>query len=213
MKVILADDHAIVRQGLRSLLETKSMVEVVGEASDGRSAIELTEKLSPDLVIMDVAMPGLNGLDAITQIKENSPKTKVLILSMYTGEIYVLRALRAGASGYIVKDSAYNELALALEAVEKNEIFISSAASKALIDEYLESAPLSDALLDYEKLTKREKETLQLLVEGNSRSQIAIIMSISVKTVDRHQENIKKKLGINKENDLIEFAKSLGIIS
>lgn len=212
MKVLLADDHTIVRQGLRSLLETEMSVEVIGEAADGREAFDMTDKFSPDVVIMDIAMPKLNGLDAISQIKEKLFNTNVIVLSMYVEEIYVLRALRAGASGYVLKDSAYEELALALKAVNKNEIFLGSKVSQVLVSDYLELCPLSSALSKYEKLTQREKETLQLLVEGHNRSKIASILLISIKTVDRHQENLKKKLDINTDKDLTEFAKSIGII-
>jgi len=211
MKVILADDHAIVRQGLRSLLESKARVEVVGEVADGRSAVELAEKLSPDVVIMDIAMPGLNGLEAISQLKEKMPQTRVIVLSMHTEDIYVFRALRAGASGYVIKGSAYDELALALQAIQKNETFLSSAVSQVLINGYLGSRPAYEPLEKYDKLSQREKEVLQLLVEGNSRSKIARILSISSKTVDRHRENIKEKLDITGDNELVQFARMVGI--
>ncbi len=211
MKVILADDHAIVRQGLRSLLESKARVEVVGEVADGRSAVELAEKLSPDVVIMDIAMPGLNGLEAISQLKEKMPQTRVIVLSMHTEDIYVFRALRAGASGYVIKGSAYDELALALQAIQKNETFLSSAVSQVLINGYLGSRPAYEPLEKYDKLSQREKEVLQLLVEGNSRSNIARILSISSKTVDRHRENIKEKLDITGDNELVQFARMVGI--
>ena len=213
MKVVLADDHAIVRQGLRSLLESKAKVEVVGEASDGRRAVELAEELSPDVVIMDIAMPGLNGLEAIEQIKERVPGTRVIILSMHSEDIYVFRALRAGAFGYIVKGSAYDELALALDAVKRNEKYLSPAVSQVLINEYLEYRPSSDPLEKFGTLSQREKEILQLLVEGNSRSEIAQTLSISSKTVDRHKENIKEKLDLKKDKDLVDFARSIGLLT
>lgn len=212
MKIILADDHSIVRQGLRSLLENKVGVKVVGEAADGRSALELAEKLFPQVVIMDVAMPLLNGIEATSQLKKRLPEINVIILSMYKEYTYVLRALRAGVSGYIVKDAVFEELTLALEAVKKGEIFLSPAVSGALIGEHLSTSPAMGALARYENLSPREKEILQLMLEKKSRTQIAQILSVSPKTVDRHKENLKEKLDYETDGDLFDFASAVGAV-
>lgn len=212
MKIILADDHSIVRQGLRSLLENKVGAKVVGEAADGRSALELTEKLFPQVVIMDVAMPLLNGIEATSQLKKRLPEINVIILSMYKEYTYVLRALRAGVSGYIVKDAVFEELTLALEAVKKGETFLSPAVSGALIGEHLSTSPAMGALARYENLSPREKEILQLMLEKKSRTEIAQILSVSPKTVDRHKENLKEKLDYETDGDLFDFASAVGAV-
>ena len=209
MKIVLVDDHEIVRQGLRALLENKARVEVVGEAADGREALSLVEAVQPDAVIMDVAMPGLNGLETLIQLKKASPAVKVIFLSMHVEEIYVTRALRHGASGYVYKGSAYEDLELALKAAGKNETFLSAAVSQVLIDGYLQNRKDEQSLL--EQLSPREREILQLLAEGNSRNRIAEMLCISAKTVDRHRDNLKGKLKLKYEEELAEFAKTLGL--
>ncbi|MEW5784261.1 MAG: response regulator transcription factor [Bacillota bacterium] len=212
MRVILADDHAIVRQGLRSLLENKAQVKVVGEAADGREALSLVKQLQPDVVIMDIAMAGLNGLEALLQMKTSAPSVKVIILSMHVEDNYVFRALRYGASGYVFKGSAYEDLELALKAVQKNEKFLSAAVSQVLINGYLQTCLNPDNHNIVEMLSPREREILQLVAEGKKRSQIAKVLSISVKTVDRHKDNIKEKLNLQREEELADFAKMIGII-
>ncbi len=211
MKVLLVDDHAIVRQGLRSLLENKAKVKVVAEASEGREAVKLAAELSPDLVIMDIAMPGLNGLEALLQMKMLQHTPKVIILSMHVEENYVARALKSGASGYVYKGSAFDDLELAMKAISRNEVFLSPAVSQVLVNGYLnikEDNKISDKL---DLLTSREREVLQLLAEKKTRAQIADILLISVKTVDRHRENIKLKLQLNHEDELSDFAKEYGL--
>lgn len=212
MKVVLADDHTIVREGLRSLLETKSGVEVMGEASDGREAMFLTEKFQPDLLILDIAMPGLNGLEALEQIQVLYPGVKVIILSMHVEENYVSRALRLGASGYVYKGSAFDDLELAMRAVLKEEVFLSSAVSQVLVNGFLQIniQQQQDQVL-LERLSPREREILQLFSEGKTRTQIAALLSISVKTVDRHKENLKDKLETKKDKDLKLLAGRFGL--
>ncbi|MBS3943557.1 MAG: response regulator transcription factor [Dethiobacter sp.] len=209
MKIVLVDDHEIVRQGLRALLEYKTKAEVVGEAADGREVLALVERVHPDAVIMDIAMPGLNGLEALIQLKKLDPELKVIILSMHVEEIYVSRALRSGACGYVFKGSAYEDLELALKAAQKNETFLSAAVSQVLINGYLQSCKDDCHLLEH--LSSREREILQLLAEGNSRRRIAQMLCISAKTVDRHRDNLKDKLKLKHEEELKEFAKALGL--
>ncbi len=212
MKVILADDHTIVLQGLRSLLESKTAVNVVGEASDGREALALTEKLKPDLVIMDIAMPGLNGLEALQQLQTAHPLVKVIILSMHVEENYVGRALRSGASGFVYKGSAFDDLELALKAVTHGEVFLSSKVSQVLVNGFLKtsSEPQKDQKM-LEVLSAREREIMQLFAEGKNRAGIAEILSISVKTVDRHKENVKDKLLLKKDEEIYNMAKMFGL--
>jgi len=209
MKIVLVDDHEIVRQGLRALLEYKTKAEVVGEAADGREVLALVERVRPDAVIMDIAMPGLNGLEALIQLKKMNPGLKVIILSMHVEEIYVSRALRGGACGYVFKGSAYEDLELALKAAQKNETFLSAAVSRVLIDGYLQNRKDDRHLLEH--LSSREREILQLLAEGNSRRRIAQLLCISAKTVDRHRDNLKEKLKLKHEEELKELAKTLGL--
>ncbi|MGM0651466.1 MAG: response regulator [Bacillota bacterium] len=212
MKVLLADDHTIVRQGLRSLLEKKTRVNVVGEAVNGREAIDLARKCKPDLVIMDIAMPGLNGLEALSQIKKEYPLLKAIILSMHVEENYVNRALRCGASAFIYKGSAFDDLELAMDAVQANQTFLSPAVSKVLLNGVtdIKEEPSPQCRLD--QLSPREREVMQMTAEGCSRHEIAETLSISVKTVDRHKENLKKKLKIQREDNIADLARSFGLI-
>ena len=211
MKVLLVDDHAIVRQGLRSLLENKAKVNVMAEAAEGREAVKLAERLPVDLVIMDIAMPGLNGLDALLQLQMLPQAPKVIILSMHVEENYVLQALRSGAAGYVYKGSAFDDLERAMQAVAKEEIFLSPAVSQVLVNEYLSTKAVTDDSGDLNILTLREREVMQLLAEKKTRLQIAQILTISVKTVDRHRENIKLKLKSRHEDELVDFARENGL--
>ncbi|HHU76649.1 MAG TPA: response regulator transcription factor [Firmicutes bacterium] len=213
MRILLADDHAIVRQGLRSLIENDGTAKVVGEAEDGREAILLAEKLLPDIIIMDIAMPGLNGLEATRQIKESLPEIKVIMLSMYVEDIYVYQALRADADGYVQKSSAFEELKLALHAVKRGDIYLSPSVSQVLVRELLRIGPTTEATRAMEKLTPREREIIQLVAEGNSRNEIAETLSISPKTVDRHRENLKAKLNIRNKEEFLHFARITGIVN
>lgn len=216
IKVILADDHKLVRAGIRSLLENTNMVKVIGEAGDGRKAVELTGKLNPDMVFLDIAMPELNGLQAAEKIKKDFPEVDIVILSMHIDEEYVIHALNAGASGYLLKDSAPGELRLALDTIMKGKVYISPAIPHELIAEYQErlrtaSSP-AEAFAGKEKLSARQKEVLQLIAEGNSTKEIAKKLFISVKTVETHRSQIMKKLGISDIPGLVKYAIKKGLI-
>ena len=206
VRVLLADDHAIVRQGLRRLLELEGTMTVVGEAGDGREAVRLAEALRPDVIVMDVRMPGLNGLEATRRILGRATDVRVVVLSMYDEESYVRQALRAGVSGYVTKHAAYEELQLAIEAAMRGEIYLSSAISQTLLEEDLRHAPLDEKQMAYEGLTPRQREVLQLIAEGRTRRKIAEILDISPKTVSRHRENLMHRLGIRDQARLIRFA-------
>ncbi|NLJ55477.1 MAG: response regulator transcription factor [Firmicutes bacterium] len=212
LRVLLADDHAIVRQGLRSLIESGGTAKVVGEADDGREAVLLAEKMAPDVIIMDIAMPRLNGLEAVRQVKERFPEIKVIILSMYVEDVYVYQALKAGANGYVLKSAAFEELKLAFDAIKRGEIYLSATVSQVLVREFLKTDPSPEVSRLLEKLTPREREVVQLLAEGKSRGEIAQTLLISPKTVDRHRENLKSKLNICKEKDFLHFARVMGIV-
>ena len=213
MRVIIADDHAILRQGLRSLLADEDRVKIVAEASNGREAVELADSLRPDIIIMDISMPILTGLEATRQIRARFPDIKVIMLSMHAQDSFVIQALQFGAHAYILKKAVYDELKLALDAVLNGEYYLSPAISRVLIDQLLQSSQLLPHITSYEKLTQREREVLQLMLEKRSRKDIAQLLSISPKTVDKHQENIKEKLDVHEEYDLLQFAKLIGILN
>jgi DNA-binding NarL/FixJ family response regulator len=201
IKVVIADDHTIVREGIRSLLEAREDIAVVGEASTGTEAIEKTEALKPDVAIIDISMPILNGLEATLRIKKSVPQCKVLVLTMHENKESVRQVLRAGASGYLVKKSAASQLFDAIEAVFKGEAFFSPSISKMLLEEFKEDAgPLEKAL------SFREREVLQLVAEGHTNREISELLHISVKTVEGHKDNIRRKLGIQDTAGLIKYA-------
>ena len=213
IKVLLADDHTILRKGLRSLLETEKGIEVLDEAEDGREAVSKVEALHPDVVVMDIAMPGLNGLEATRQIKKLYPEIQVLILSMHTNEEYIFQTLRAGASGYLVKKAAPRDLVLAIHAAMRGESFLSPSISKTIIDEYIRKAEKTGEEDDpFEKLTGREREILQLLAEGISNREISKKIHISVKTVETHRAHIIEKLNLHNATDLTKYAIRKGLI-
>ena len=201
IKVLIADDHTIVREGIRSLLEAREDIEVVGEASTGTEAIEKTEALKPDVAIIDISMPILNGLEATLRIKKNVPQCKVLVLTMHENKESVRQVLRAGASGYLVKKSAASQLFDAIHAVFKGEAFFSPSISKMLLEEYKEDAGPLDKTLSF-----REREVLQLVAEGYTNREISELLHISVKTVEGHKDNIRRKLGIQDRTGLIKYA-------
>lgn len=211
MRVLLVDDHSLFRQGLRALLETNDNIEVLGEAGDGYEAVTLTKKMTPDVVIMDISMPGSCGLEATRQIKEHLPGIKVLILSRQSDNIYVDQALKAGASGYVHKDAAFDELLIALDALEKDRPYLSPAVLQTVFNSYLQSTPATSALAIYNKLTYREKEVFNLFLKSYKRSVIAETLNISPKTVDRHRANLLDKLKLRKETEIIQFAKLIGL--
>jgi two-component system, NarL family, response regulator NreC len=205
-RVLLADDHSIVRKGLRSILEEDSLFEVVGEASNGREAVELTESLQPHIVVMDVAMPQLNGLEAAAQVQKIAPGSKIIILSMYRDETYILRALTAGARGYLLKDTAEDEIVPAVRAVIRGNTYFSPAISKTLLDDhirYLQKRGLQDS---YDLLTDREREVLQLLAEGRSNKEVANVLNLSLSTVETHRTNMMQKLNLHSSAEIVLYA-------
>ena len=213
-KVLLAEDHTIVRKGLRSLLDKETGIEVVGEAEDGREAIVKAKKLHPDIVVMDIAMPGLNGLEATRQIKKRFSDIKIIILTMHANEEYILQSLKAGASGYLVKKAAPAELISAINAVHKGHSFLSPSISRMVIDEYIRrSKEISEGEEGFEQLTVREREVLQLIAEGRKTREIAELLYISIKTVETHRAHIMNKLDIHSTAELTRYAIRKGIIS
>ena len=211
MRILLADDHHLVRAGLKALLEEQPGVEVVGEAGDGRTALESIERLRPDIALLDITMPGLNGLEVASRVNKLSPKTKVVILSMHADEGYVAQALRLGVAGYLLKDSAAAELTLALAAVARDEVYLSPAISRTVVEAFLRvpgktADPLS-------VLTSRQRETLQLIAEGRSTKEIANTLQVSIKTVETHRSQLMSRLDIHDVAGLVRFAIRAGLIS
>ncbi|MEW5720710.1 MAG: response regulator transcription factor [Chloroflexota bacterium] len=209
IRVLLADDHALVRAGFRSLLE-KLGAQVVGEAENGNQVIRLVEALQPDIVLMDIAMPELNGLEATTRIVQAFPAVRVVILSMHATVEYARRAVRAGAAGYLLKDSSAAELDLALQAVARGETFLSPRISKFITADYAANVPPAATPLD--KLTSRQREILQLIAEGHSRKEIAERLNISVKTFDTYRAQLMAQLDIHDVAGLVRFAASVGLV-
>ncbi len=206
--VLLADDHRILREGLRSLLEHPPDIRVVGEAGDGRTAVRLAKELSPDVVIMDIGMSGLNGVEATRQIRAALPQTRVLALSMHSDRRYVRSMLKAGATGYLLKDSAAEELVQALRTLVSGRAYLSPGITGVVIDEYLQAGDTPQAA---DPLSAREHEVLQLLAEGRSTSQIASSLHVSVKTVETHRRRIMDKLDLHSLADLTRYAIREGI--
>jgi len=211
IRVLLADDHTLVRAGMRSLLKDISGVDVVAEAADGREAIELVETHQPDVVLMDIAMSGLNGLEAAERIIKSHPRCKVIILSMHSAEEYVTKALHIGVVGYLIKDAATSELELALRAVARGEKYLSPTISTRLIDQYKGLAPGEEA--GPGTLTLRQREILQLIAEGRTTKEIATILNISLKTVETHRTQLMERLNIHDVAGLVRYAIRIGLIS
>ena len=213
IRILIADDHAIVRDGLRFILEANQEIKIVAEAQDGRQAIEEALKTQPDVVIMDIAMPELNGIEAAAKIREELPKTEIVFLSIYATREYIYRALRTGAKGYLLKESASNEIVDAVHAVLQGNRYLSKKISDSMIEDYLQ---LRDATQDdnvLHRLSQREREVLQLVVEGNSSTQIAEKLYLSPGTVDSYRSRMMTKLGIKDLPELIKFAIQHGIIT
>lgn len=215
IRVLLADDHTLMRAGLRGLIDGFEDFQVIAETGDGREAVRLARQLRPDIALIDIGMPGLNGLDATALIVREAIGTRVLILSMHTAENYVLEALRAGAVGYVVKSAAVEELEQALRAIQNGERWLSPAVSRHLFDEYLRlvrSQSVMDLSTNVELLTPRQRETLQLIAEGRSNREIAERLSISVKTVETHRAQIMERLNIHDVAGLTRFAIRVGLV-
>lgn len=217
VKVIIADDHTLIRAGIRQLLQNIRGVEVVAEASNGREAVQLIKEFLPDILLLDVAMSELNGLEVTEQISKENISVSIIILSMYANEEYVIQALKAGASGYILKDAAPTELELAINAVTKGEIYLSPSISKNLVMDYLRR--INNGIPDgkdhenvFARLTIRQREILQLIAEGNSTKEIANKLNVSVKTIETHRAQIMERLDIHDIPGLVRYAIRTGII-
>ncbi len=205
IRILLADDHTILREGIRSLIEDEPDLEVVGEAEDGISVVKLADSLKPDVILMDLAMPLLNGLEATRQIRKNNPNAKILILTMHENEEYIRQVLATGAMGYILKDAAARELLGAIRSVHKGEVVLSPAITRLIVTDYLRWGDLSTQDSS-DGLTDRERQILQLIAEGYTNKQIADILSISIKTVQAHRLNLMKKLDLHDRGELIKYA-------
>ena len=212
IRVMVVDDHAVLRQSLHYMLAAQPSIEVVGEASNGREAVEMAEKLQPDVVLMDTIMPGLNGIEATRQIRRRLPKTKVLMLTGYLEDEYVAGALKAGASGYVVKKSELDELVLGIQAVNRGNPYFSSSIGEGDLTDYLWQMKSNSGRVGYDLLTAREREVLQLIAEGSSNQQIAQELFISIKTVEAHRAHIMTKLHAKNRTDLIRYALRKGLV-
>ena len=213
IRILLADDHNVMRRGLRLLLESQPGFAVVGEAADGHTAVELAKATKPDVVVLDLAMPHLSGAEAAQRITEMLPNTAIVILSMHSDEGYVLRALKAGAKGYLVKDTAEGDLIEAIKTVSEGKAFFSPEVSRMLADDYVREARLRGADDKYELLTAREREVLHLLAEGKSNKEIAGLLNLSLFTVETHRKNLQEKLNLHSLSELILYAVRKGLIS
>jgi DNA-binding NarL/FixJ family response regulator len=215
MRIVLVDDHTLVRAGLRALLESIDEVTAISEAGDGQTALELIAAEAPDIALLDISMPGLNGLDVAARVARESPRTRLVILSMHSSPAHVAQALRAGAAGYLLKDAAAEELPLALRAVMRGENYLSPAVSRQVVAGYLarsdrpeEAEPPLDTLL-----TPRQREILQLVAESKSSKEVAVLLGLSVKTVEAHRSQIMERLGIHDLAGLVRYAIRSGLVS
>lgn len=212
IRILLADDHKLLREGLRALIEEQENMTVVAEAEDGRSAVQLAAKLSPDIVVMDISMPGLNGIDATRRITAESPGIKVIALSMHAEQDFVVEMFKAGAAGYLLKDCAFEELILAIRAVSSKKAYLSSKLSDTMIKDYVNLFP-KKKLSAFSELTAREREVLQLLAEGKSTREVAAKLNVSTKTVETFRRLIMKKLDIHSVAELTKYAIRAGLTS
>jgi two-component system, NarL family, response regulator NreC len=213
LRILLADDHIVMRTGLRALLERQPNLEVVGESENGRETVALAASLRPDVVVMDVGMPVLNGIEATQTIVTQCPTTAVVILSMHADESYVMRALKAGARGYLLKDSAAADLIGAIQAISQGKSFFSPKVSRILAEDYVRVLKQKGAVDTYDLLTSREREILQLLAEGKTNKEVATALNISPYTVETHRSHILQKLNLHNSAELVLYAVRKGIIS
>lgn len=211
MKVLLVDDHTIFRQGLRALLQSDPAIQVVGEAENGLDAVQLVDKLSPDVVVMDIAMPDLGGMEATTQIRQKKHNVQVVILSRYSDSAHVNQALKSGALGYVLKEAAFDELKLALDAVIKGQPYLSPSVLQPVVSDYLKTLPENEAISIFYRLSNREREVFHLLASGRGRQEISETLNISPKTADRHKASVMKKLSLACKEDIYQFAKQIGL--
>lgn len=212
IEIVIADDHNIVRQGLKKLLEGQSNVKITGEAVNGREAVQKVEKLKPDIIIMDIAMPILNGIEAARQIRQYYPKTKLVILSMHDNSRYIRELLSIGVSGYVLKDAVTDDIIKAISAAEEGNIYLSPSISNQVIEDYVEMNKKTPKEELYNTLTNREREVFQMMVEGVSTKEIAEILCLSTSTIKSHRTNIMEKLKTDNISKLIKYAIHLGVI-
>jgi DNA-binding NarL/FixJ family response regulator len=213
VRIVIAEDHTILREGLRSLLSSDANLEVVAEAGDGREAIRHAKKYKPDLILTDLSMPRMNGMEAIREIKRESPATKVLVLTVHRAEEYILATFRAGADGYLLKDSTHSELLMAVKKVLSGTHYISPEISEKVIEGYIEGKKSLKSRTSWETLTQREREILKLIAEGYRNKEIAEDLCISVKTVEKHRANLMEKLDLHSIQALTTFAIERGLVS
>ena len=211
-KIILADDHKIIREGLRSLIEKQPDMEVIAEAQDGLMTVSLVQKLQPDVVIMDIGMPEMNGIDATTKITTEHKTVKVIALSMHSDRRFVMQMLKAGAAGYLLKDSAFEELVSAIHAVIAKQHYLSQKITDVVVQEYLQNLPRNESTV-FTVLTAREREVLQLIAEGKSTKQTASVLNVSVKTIETHRQQIMEKLDMRSIAQLTKYAIREGLTS
>jgi two-component system response regulator NreC len=212
IRVFLADDHLILREGIRSLLGKVPDIEVVGEAGEGGETVAKVEQLVPDVVLMDITMPGMNGLEATKQIKQKYPQVKVLILTIHETGQYLSQMLQAGASGYVVKTTAASELISAIRAVHQGDVYLYPSITRMLVEDYLQRVEGGEERISYEGLTNREREILMYIAEDKKNKEIADLLGISVRTVQAHRTNLMDKLGAHDRTELVKYAISKGII-
>ena len=210
IRVLVADDHALFRAGVRKLLQSFDGMDVVGEAADGQEALRLSSTQRPDVLLMDVGMPGLNGVEAAARLTREGPRPRVIILSMHTGEEHVLRAIRAGAAGYLLKDAKPDELEAAVRAVARGDIYLSPAISRYVVEDYVRRGGAEGSPLD--RLTPRQREVLQLIAEGNTTKAIASRLGLSVKTVETHRAQLMERLDVHDVAALVRLAIRLGLV-
>ncbi len=212
IRVLLVDDHAILRAGLRALLKAEADIEVVDEADDGSEAVAKAERLSPDVILMDISMPVMDGLEATRRIHQSYPEVKILVLTIHDNKEYLFQVLEAGGSGYLVKKSADTELISAIRAVHRGEVFLSPLATKMVIGGYLHAMGRGEEKQNYDELTSREKEVLKLIADGYTNQEIADHLIISVKTVETHRAHILEKLELHTRADLVKYARTHDIL-
>jgi RNA polymerase sigma factor (sigma-70 family) len=212
-KIVLAEDHTILREGLKSLLSSSQDFEVIGEAADGREAIRCVEKLKPDLILIDLSMPRMNGMEAIREIRRISKEVKILVLTVHKSEEYVLATFKAGADGYVLKDATHEELLMAIQSVLKGRNYISPEISEKVLEGYLEGRKRLKSQTAWETLTPREREILKLIAEGYKNKEIAEELCISVKTVEKHRSNLMEKLNLHNVQALTAFAIEKGLVT
>lgn len=213
LRILLGDDHTLVRQGLRKILEERSDWEVVADASDGRDAVRQAAELEPDVAVLDIGMPLLNGIEATRQIVRRHPNIRVLILSMHSDEAYIIQALKAGARGYLLKDSADTELLRGVSAVAAGKSFFSPAVARVMLDDYVRHMAEKGMTDRFESLSEREREIFQLIAEGHSNKEIADVLSLSPATVETHRAHIFQKLDVHNTAELVLYAVRRGVIS